>query len=47
MATVQGTVHKQSPIDYFQRCAKCGRGFYFGHDCNGKTVICPHCGHHH
>ena len=47
MSEIFGTVHKSSVIDFHQRCASCGKVFYFSHDCNGKAVICPHCGHRH
>ena len=47
MTYLYGTAHRKSITDYFQRCKSCGRLFYFSHDCNGKTVICPHCSAHH
>ena len=48
MATIQGTAHKMSPTDFFQRCAYCGRVFYFARNFkNGATVVCPFCGHRH
>ncbi len=47
MEIIKGTVTRQSKTDYFQRCAACGRLFYFSHDCNRKTVQCPHCYHNH
>ena len=46
--TIQGTVHRKSVTDYFMRCIRCGKVFYFSHDyCNGKNVACPYCGHIH
>ena len=44
---IKGTKHKQTATDYHRACKKCGRLFYFDRDCNGKTVICPHCGTKH
>ena len=46
---INGTKHRQSATDFMQRCKnqRCGKVFYFPHDCNGKTVVCPHCGTHH
>lgn len=44
---IKGTKHKQSPTDYYQACKSCHKMFYFSRDCNGKTVICPHCGTKH
>ena len=41
--TIEGTKHRTSITDYVQRCKSCGRVFYFGRDCNGKWVRCPHC----
>ncbi|MBO4926720.1 MAG: hypothetical protein J5379_00495 [Clostridiales bacterium] len=43
MILMNGTKHRQKPTDYFQGCKKCHKLFYFDHDCNGKTVICPYC----
>lgn len=47
MAEIKGTVHRRNPTDFYQRCKSCGRLFYFSRDCNGKAVICPHCGARH
>lgn len=47
MFEVRGTPHKTSSTDYSQACASCHRLFYFSRDCNGKRVVCPHCGHKH
>ena len=47
MSTIKGTKHRQKITDFYQKCASCKRLFYFTHDCNGDTVVCPHCGHRH
>ena len=47
MSELRGTTYKSSILDFHQRCASCGRLFYFSHNCNGMTVICPYCGHRH
>ncbi len=44
---IKGTKHKEKSTDYSQACKSCYRLFYFSHDCNGKTVVCPHCGAKH
>ena len=44
---IKGTKHRVSKTDYYQACKKCRRLFYFTHNCNGETVICPHCGASH
>ncbi len=40
---IKGTEHREKPTDYYQACRYCHKLFYFSRDCNGKTVICPHC----
>lgn len=47
MTEIMGTIHKISITDFFQRCKKCGKSFYFSRNCERKTVICPHCGTKH
>ena len=44
---IKGTKHKKSSTDYSQTCKSCHKLFYIIRDCNGKTVICPHCGTKH
>ena len=44
---IKGTKHKQNSTDFYQACKRCGKLFYFSRDCNGKTVVCPHCGTKH
>lgn len=44
---IKGTKHKEKVTDYSQACKSCHRLFYFTRDCNGKTVVCPHCGAKH
>lgn len=44
---IRGTKHKQNLTDYYQCCKSCRRLFYFSRSCNGKTVVCPHCGARH
>lgn len=47
---IRGTKHRERVTDYMQRCkntSSCGKVFYFPHDSNGKTVVCPHCGTRH
>ena len=47
MSDIRGTEHRMSITAFFQKCKVCGKLFYFSHNCNGKTVICPHCGCRH
>ena len=47
MNTIYGTKHRAHITDFFQRCASCGKLFYFSHDFNRKTVVCPYCGRRH
>lgn len=44
---IQGTRDRVKVTDYSQRCAACGRFFFFDHDSNRKVVVCPWCEHHH
>ena len=44
---IQGTQDRVKVTDYSQRCASCGKFFYFDHDSNRKVVACPWCGHRH
>ena len=44
MIEIYGTNHKEDVTDYFQRCKRCGRMFYYNsRKSNGATVICPYC----
>ena len=47
MSVIKGTKSRKASTDYGQRCASCGKYFYFPHNCNGETVQCPYCLHNH
>ena len=44
---IRGTKERVNSTDYSQRCAACGRFFFFDHDSNRKVVVCPWFEHHH
>lgn len=44
---IKGTCHRKEKTDYYQACKSCHKLFYFTRNCNGDTVVCPHCGAKH